>query len=886
MPGPDTLFGSWQPHKKTASVERRTFQWPDDFLSFDARGAGTKSSPEGDAGKDGPLWCPATFRGDHRKEENVEAVHALVLDFDGGVTYDAVAGQLELMGDPERVLHTSYNHGDPAKGECFRVILPLASPVDGATYRRLWRRWAERFEHAFDRACCDPCRAFYLPSCPLETPLEPRADHVPGDLLDVSAELEGWEDPEPEPVTPAAVPLPAAETHDDAVEAYYRSRIAKVLARAVPKPSGQGADASKSRTLVWLSATGQLLRGGLSSEGVLAVVDDVCRRQGIETDPRDPRRVAYARGVENQIKRRDAGRAVKAGGDLAPWARDQVERWLQWRRLFGPILPVGHTSGSLVLYRQRRIEIPIPQSTQETRLGVALGARWPGAIREMGATWTVNKETGERERGPVNERTARTAMGHLLGQVCADPIPDGELGDGVHVLRSTTGDARGEKTVAVTAEGTFLLRDGLWRRLAVPIVGEHFASPSGRVHGPPPLFGLDAVADAYRRLVALFERWTFEQGGIPEYLASFVLALPLIPALPSAAPWVWIAGPTKSGKTELCKTLLDLSCHAVKMGNATSYALMQEVGNKAAACVVDDFEGDQTARLRDRLFDAYRSGYMLRGTIRDVKVERTQLLGPLIYSGIGASDQDQDLNRFWQIRMAKAERHIAPRGGQEDAISALAAVTSWGLSSHAVVFLGRYEATRKAAEDAGVDARLARNLLPSAMLLHMLGEPWAWLLDPETAASGACSELAEEGTVEERLVRYILDLPIELREGSSTCYTSVREHMSRNSGDLPQRLGRWDSERRLLLLSTAALTRLFPGRSDYAGWSAKRLAAVLKAHPWHVKGEHRLSSRARALALCPPVGALGPEVVRDESGRPVDTGESDYGFAQDQDIPF
>lgn len=111
------------------------------------------------------LWSPALYPpGTTRAARNVEAVSALVLDFDGGAPWDTGL-------DPWRgwchAAHTSHSHAPALHPydvgrHCYRVILPLEEPIPVAQFASLWA-WAFARSPGADPACKDASRLYYLP---------------------------------------------------------------------------------------------------------------------------------------------------------------------------------------------------------------------------------------------------------------------------------------------------------------------------------------------------------------------------------------------------------------------------------------------------------------------------------------------------------------------------------------------------------------------------------------------------------------------------------------------------------------------------------------------------------------------------------------------------
>lgn len=124
--------------------------------------------------KDGSGIIAATFALNSRLEQkNVDTVTGVILDVDGKfrrngeLVHEAIDPDWFLAKLPYRgVAHTSYNHS-PAHPK-YRVILPLAEPLNPAEFHRLWMWLFERVEKKCDPSCKNPDRMFFLPRCTSE----------------------------------------------------------------------------------------------------------------------------------------------------------------------------------------------------------------------------------------------------------------------------------------------------------------------------------------------------------------------------------------------------------------------------------------------------------------------------------------------------------------------------------------------------------------------------------------------------------------------------------------------------------------------------------------------------------------------------------------------
>lgn len=104
----------------------------------------------------------ATFAGDHRKDENVEQVVAVGLDFDKNVDWDAL---LERFDRVDSFLHTTWSSTPEVPRA--RLFLLLSRPVSGAEYRRVYAACVGAPSCrglTVDRAASDPSRFWYRPA--------------------------------------------------------------------------------------------------------------------------------------------------------------------------------------------------------------------------------------------------------------------------------------------------------------------------------------------------------------------------------------------------------------------------------------------------------------------------------------------------------------------------------------------------------------------------------------------------------------------------------------------------------------------------------------------------------------------------------------------------
>lgn len=106
-------------------------------------------------------WSPILFKDNVRKSENFISSDFLVLDIDGGFSYDDA---LIYFSTHDHIIEVTKNHEKVKNGisaDRFRIVLPLDKPVfDPATYREMFNK-AKTVWPFIDDACKDLARFFY-----------------------------------------------------------------------------------------------------------------------------------------------------------------------------------------------------------------------------------------------------------------------------------------------------------------------------------------------------------------------------------------------------------------------------------------------------------------------------------------------------------------------------------------------------------------------------------------------------------------------------------------------------------------------------------------------------------------------------------------------------
>ena len=196
-----------------------------------------------------PGWSPSTFVDNKRAANNVERVHALVLDVDGGWSID---GAREALKGFYGIIHTSKSHTDEIHR--FRIVLPLTRPVSAFEYGELWRRVDTQWPAHFDPACKDASRFWFLPGGPSNdeftwahltgAPLDPDewlakplAAETTGDAYDSGSKLES------RAIAYIATMDPAIEGSGGSIACF---RVASTLVRRFALPEGVALDILRS----------------------------------------------------------------------------------------------------------------------------------------------------------------------------------------------------------------------------------------------------------------------------------------------------------------------------------------------------------------------------------------------------------------------------------------------------------------------------------------------------------------------------------------------------------------------------------------------------------------------------------------------------------------
>ena len=239
--------------------------------------------------KGGALWSPACYPSDARRSAAaVLELSLLVFDVDHDCDLADIRRRLNGL---EYVLHSSHSHRPEYPK--VRLILRLTRPVPGSDWRLFFHAaHARLLGGVADRACSDPCRIFYWPTCPPGA--ERLAEHHVGEALDPEEFLTA----EPAPAAPLHGPVRTPER--GVSHARTQSRQDEVRERALAKAL---LDAPGGRNAACLQLACQLRDNGFNEGEALSVAEEftALSPQPSDRDPFDS--VEARRCVQNAYRR-------------------------------------------------------------------------------------------------------------------------------------------------------------------------------------------------------------------------------------------------------------------------------------------------------------------------------------------------------------------------------------------------------------------------------------------------------------------------------------------------------------------------------------------------------------------------------------------------------
>lgn len=137
------------------------------------------------------LYSPTRYKpGAKRGKSGVIEMSALVYDLDDKDEEFIAALRSSLTG-VEHVLHTSFSHLQPGKGQRFRLIVPLARAATVKEWKATQISFAQRHNFLWqdDEQTRHQATIFYWPSCPPGAPRE--LEHVKGRFTEVETNTVG-----------------------------------------------------------------------------------------------------------------------------------------------------------------------------------------------------------------------------------------------------------------------------------------------------------------------------------------------------------------------------------------------------------------------------------------------------------------------------------------------------------------------------------------------------------------------------------------------------------------------------------------------------------------------------------------------------------------------
>lgn len=116
-----------------------------------------------------PMFSPATFTGERRANNRVEAVHFGVLDLDDieALRFRSFIASLETRA-LDFAWFTTWKHGKTPNAVRARLLVPFDRPVPAAQWSAFWPKMVQWLGAAdlVDGSCSDPARAYFIPSVP------------------------------------------------------------------------------------------------------------------------------------------------------------------------------------------------------------------------------------------------------------------------------------------------------------------------------------------------------------------------------------------------------------------------------------------------------------------------------------------------------------------------------------------------------------------------------------------------------------------------------------------------------------------------------------------------------------------------------------------------
>lgn len=248
--------------------------------------------------KHGPAWSPACYPAHaSRARTSVQEVCALVLDVDHIPSDDRLIEILDRI-PYRKIVHAS--HSDKPGDRCIRVVVALASPVQGSDWPQFWTAAIKHLGIPVDQATKDASRLYFLPSRPQGATTTEFGDGT--DYLYVTTDGPALD--------PASL---TAHTPDVSVEPTLGAKLAAVLPVA-PSQTGRAAALdllaaawpAQSRHQASLALTGALAHAGWDEPTITDFMADLMAKVYPDGDPNPRKREEQARDSVAKVARQEA----------------------------------------------------------------------------------------------------------------------------------------------------------------------------------------------------------------------------------------------------------------------------------------------------------------------------------------------------------------------------------------------------------------------------------------------------------------------------------------------------------------------------------------------------------------------------------------------------
>jgi hypothetical protein len=276
--------------------------------------------------KNGKAFTPAIYRpGTTRGKKNVEAVTAIVLDFDV-LSKEGIAKVLQKIYelDYEGMYHTTHSHR--SNSICIRVVFNVSENIPAEKWPQVWEYFASQFGHdLIDTSAKDSSRLFYFASKGVSTPF--KSLRFEGRLVD-------WREL---PIGSNAAPIAKKDTQQavtgtvadnaqapvDMIAArkrlyYARNPETRMLMRRILDGAPMADEGARDNTLHRACSAAARILWDHPSESILEIL-----RPSLELMPGTPPPAGWIAEARKKIVRaieereRDRGEAQRLTGEIA-----------------------------------------------------------------------------------------------------------------------------------------------------------------------------------------------------------------------------------------------------------------------------------------------------------------------------------------------------------------------------------------------------------------------------------------------------------------------------------------------------------------------------------------------------------------------------------------